>query len=577
MATKHITGINTEKVEVNNGGNTWILDKNAQITSVDYGIFVASAANNTTVNVEGSINSAIAVYSEADKFKLNVGDHAKVVTQTGLLMVGTKEFDARIDGDVFGLQYGILSAAKNTDIDIGKGGLLESGVIGINAVGTGRFTAKIDGEIDAGQIGVLTAAQNAKVTVGKTGSVDSGVYGIYQVGTNSFNAKIDGDVYGGQYGMLATSEKTVITLGKGGSIEGGTYGIMSGGAGRLTAKINDDVNGGQYGFMTGAEKGKVEIGKGAEVEGGAYGFYMPASVDVTLVNRGTASGAGGYGIGLGSGADVKNFGDVYGVVGISATGEDLKIVNDGSINAMAYGIVAASTMGHGAKVTNHDLIVTSDVTGVGIVSGAGNDKIVNDGRIYGMIVSAEGDDKIDLRGGMVKGEIQGGNGDDTLITDKASHKLVEMAGQGDDTVQSSVTYKLSEEVERLTLTGDKNIDGTGTDTDNILRGNKGDNVLKGMAGMDELYGGKGDDKLSGGDDADVFHFSKGDGHDTIADLVTTVDEVDLSGWNAIQSFGQLKNHAQNDGNGNVVITAGNDSLTIIGMEKGDLDSGDFSF
>ena len=202
---------------------------------------------------------------------------------------------------------------------------------------------------------------------------------------------------------------------------------------------------------------------------------------------------------------------------------------------------------------------------------------MNDGRIIGVISGGNGNDTINLIGGTVKGQILGGAGNDTLVTDKASHKLVENAGEGDDTVKSSVTYKLSAEVERLTLTGSGDIDGTGTATANILRGNSGDNVLKGLAGADELYGGKGNDRLFGGDDVDMFHFSTGDGKDTIADFVTLVDDVDLSGWKAIQDFMQLFNHAKNDGDGNVVIKAGGDSLTILNMQKGDLDANDFLF
>jgi hypothetical protein len=179
--------------------------------------------------------------------------------------------------------------------------------------------------------------------------------------------------------------------------------------------------------------------------------------------------------------------------------------------------------------------------------------------LIGRVALGGGNDVLNVLGGLVKGDIYGGNGDDTLITSKASHKLIEAAGEGTDTVKSTVNYTLSDEVEKLILIGNGDINGTGNAIANILHGNSGNNNLKGLGG------------------ADVFQFSSGDGKDKVMDLATGVDDVDVSDWNAINSFAQLLNHAQNDGNGNVVIKAGGDSLTIIGMLKADLDMNDFIF
>lgn len=625
MATKQINGVRTEAVEISGSGDTWILGKNGHLVSIDYGFHVAATANNTVIDIRGSLVAQQAVLGEADKLTVKIGAGADVSSILGVNMVGTKElnididgvlsayqfgivsvaedmkvdvgkagsigsgvygiysvgagkFTANIDGKVDGGQFAISTAAKNGTLTVGKEGVVESGAYGIYSTGTGKFTATIDGEVDGGQYAILTVAGNSSFTVGKDGSVEAGVYGIYSVGANRFAVKVDGDVHGGQMGIYGAAKNMLVDVGKGGAIESGAVGINSVGTGKFTANIDGDVFSGQAGIMSAAEKGKIEIGKGAALDGGVYGLYMPNSIDVTVVNRGTITGAAAVGIGLNAGADVRNFGEINGMAGISAVGDKSQVVNEAGaeIRGVTNGITIQTAVGESSKIVNHGLIVTSDA-GAALTVGDGNDRISNDGHIYGLIMANGGDDRIDLRGGTVKGQIYGGSGDDVLITDKASHKLVEGAAGGDDAVLSSVSYKLSDEVERLTLTGSKNIDGTGNDTANILRGNKGDNVLKGMAGMDELYGGKGDDRLIGGDDADIFHFSKGDGNDTITDLVTGVDDVDLSGWNAIQTFNQLMNHAKNDGDGNVVITSGNDSLTIIGMVKGDLDVNDFAF
>ncbi|MGV3552416.1 calcium-binding protein [Rhizobium sp.] len=576
MAVKHISGIKTKAVEVNSAGNIWILDKNAHISSADYGFLIDSAANNSVIDIKGSINAAVGVNGLAEKLHVKVADAAEITGQIGIYMAGAKQMTADVDGEIIANQYGIVSAAAKTKVEIGVQGRVEATGYAVQGTGTVRFEANVDGVIKGGQIGLSSAAQTMKIDVGKNALIDGGAYGIAAVGTGNLDAKISGDVHSGQIGLQSSADKAQITLKKGGSIEGGAAGIYSTGNDRFTARIDGDVFGGQYAISTEAAKVKIEVGKGVVLESGTYGIYASNSTDATVINRGSIVGATGFAIGVGDGADIRNFGHLSGVGGMLGGGDKARMVNDGRIDATMYGMISENALGENAKLTNHGRIIVSD-DGYAIATGSGNDKIMNDGRIIGVITGGNGNDTINLIGGTVKGQILGGAGNDTLVTDKASHKLVENAGEGDDTVKSSVTYKLSAEVERLTLTGSGDIDGTGTATANILRGNSGDNVLKGLAGADELYGGKGNDRLFGGDDVDMFHFSTGDGKDTIADFVTLVDDVDLSGWKAIQDFMQLFNHAKNDGDGNVVIKAGGDSLTILNMQKGDLDANDFLF
>ena len=62
--------------------------------------------------------------------------------------------------------------------------------------------------------------------------------------------------------------------------------------------------------------------------------------------------------------------------------------------------------------------------------------------------------------------------------------MIENNGDGTDTVQASVTYTLSANVENLTLTGSANINGTGNTLANTIIGNAGINMLTGGAGND---------------------------------------------------------------------------------------------
>ncbi|MCC7007007.1 MAG: hypothetical protein IT497_10260 [Ottowia sp.] len=80
----------------------------------------------------------------------------------------------------------------------------------------------------------------------------------------------------------------------------------------------------------------------------------------------------------------------------------------------------------------------------------------------------------------------------------------------------------------LQLTADigGQIDLTGKESDDILRGNNKENILFGHAGADTLEGRQGNDVLNGGLGNDRYIFSRGDGHDTIIDLDETVGNLD---------------------------------------------------
>ena len=134
----------------------------------------------------------------------------------------------------------------------------------------------------------------------------------------------------------------------------------------------------------------------------------------------------------------------------------------------------------------------------------------------------DGNDVID--GGKGADKMYGGLGDDTFYVDNIGDVVVEYTGQGTDSVFSSISYALGGAVENLTLTGTANINGTGTNGDNILVGNGGDNILT---------GGKGHDTLTGGAGADTFVFGLASGADTITDFSASQnDKIDLSAWHA---------------------------------------------
>ncbi len=157
----------------------------------------------------------------------------------------------------------------------------------------------------------------------------------------------------------------------------------------------------------------------------------------------------------------------------------------------------------GANVEKLVLTGSAGLTGTGNTLAntiTGND---GDNTLYGM----SGSDTLD--GGAGDDTLIGGTGNDIYVVDGPGDVVVELAGEGTDTIKSGFDFSLASvaNVEKLTLTGTADLDGTGNDLANTLTGNTGDNHLDGGAGNDILDGDKGTDTLVGGLGADKFDFN----------------------------------------------------------------------
>jgi len=159
-------------------------------------------------------------------------------------------------------------------------------------------------------------------------------------------------------------------------------------------------------------------------------------------------------------------------------------------------------------VSNTYALNIEDVAGYGVIRGTAAGERIN---------GTSGDDVIIGNGG--DDDMRGGKGNDTYIVDSIGDKVTEASGGGLDTVMSSVSYKLGNHVENLTLTGGGDIDGTGNSKNNVITGNDGNNILRGGDGNDTIYGGggtdtiygdAGNDKLYGGSGADKLYGGSGD-------------------------------------------------------------------
>jgi trimeric autotransporter adhesin len=187
-----------------------------------------------------------------------------------------------------------------------------------------------------------------------------------------------------------------------------------------------------------------------------------------------------------------------------------------------------------------------------------------------------------LTGNSAANVLVGGAGDDLYVVG-AGDTVVEQPNEGTDTVQSAVTWFLSDEVEHLTLTGSGAINGTGNALNNSLTGNSAANTLSGDGGDDQLNGGTGADTLIGGTGNDTYSVDNAgdvvteqldEGIDTVRSNLSWVlgDHIEnliLTGSGAINGTGNALNNTITGNAAANVLDGGAGGDTAIGGKGND--------
>lgn len=396
----------------------------------------------------------------------------------------------------------------------------------LTIVSDARSTINLEGDVVASLAVAVILGTDARLTIGQDVVIAEG-------NNNGFLLQSRG---GNQGGALVVNHGTVFadsgiaSLSNGnnifinhGSLAGGTAGLVVGQFGPGDKVVNTGTI-----TVLGATIGNGNSGHGVVFD----------SIDHELRNSGTievmAADASVIRIAQPTGsADILNTGQLISHRGVAiecdANAGDIGIRNSGLIDSGGS---------------------------VGVRTGAGNDVIINTGRIVGAVSTGDGADLIDLRGGTVTDHVAGGAGSDEYRLADSDVILTEGTDAGIDSVFSSVTFALGPNFERLFLTGSASIAGTGNAGVNTVSGNAGDNRLLGLGGDDSLFGGAGDDVLNGGVGQDAM--LGGDGDDR---LIGNLGNDTLDGADGADRL--------TGGAGADVLTGGTDDDAFIFLRRSD--------
>lgn len=182
-----------------------------------------------------------------------------------------------------------------------------------------------------------------------------------------------------------------------------------------------------------------------------------------------------------------------------------------------------------------------------------------------------------LRGTSAAEALTGGTGNDTYYITPGD-RVVEAVNSGIDTVNASITYSLSSNVENLVLTGTAAINGTGNSLANTLTGNTAANRLSGGAGNDTLIGNGGNDRLDGGLGADRMQGGAGDDRYIVDNSADLVVEVARGGTDSVFASvsARLGAHVENltlQGDGNLSGTGNSLNNALTGNARNNLLNG----
>jgi Ca2+-binding RTX toxin-like protein len=317
---------------------------------------------------------------------------------------------------------------------------------------------------------------------------------------------------------------------------------MAGGAGGDTYVVDDSGD-----VVTEAS------GAGTDTVQSSISYALTTNVEnLTLTGTGNINGTGNALNNILMGNSAAN-------ILSGGAGDDTYVVNNADdvvVEAASEGTDTVQSSVSYSLATNVENLV---LTGEGHINATGNE-------LANTINGNAGNNTLD--GGAGADLMAGGAGDDTYGVDNAGDVVTETSGSdsGTDTVQSSISYALTANVENLVLIGTGNINGIGNTLKNILTGNSGSNILRG-GGDDDTYAiGTGDTVIENPDAGteDTVHSSA-----TYTLFTTNVENLELTGTSAINGTGNGLDNVIKGNDAANIITGGAGADTLAGQGGAD--------
>jgi Ca2+-binding RTX toxin-like protein len=351
----------------------------------------------------------------------------------------------------------------------------------------------------------------------------------------------------------------------------------------LTINPTSDLASNTDYYVTFANGAILDSSNNAYAGTSTYNFVTaaPTSTPTPLTLVGTASadtltgGAGNDIITGAAGTDTLNGGDGNDlfIVALTADHTATETINggNGTADEIRFTSTTASTLTLSSNITNVEKITIGTGTAASAVTTATKALNINAANLtYGAHITGNAGNNI-LTGTLGYDDtLIGGLGNDTYVVNNAGDVVTEVAGAGTDTIQSSVTYTASTNVENLTLTGTSSINATGNTLNNTLTGNSGINNLSGSDGNDTLSGSAGNDILSGGNGTDLLF--GGLGNDTLTGGLGNDAFIFNTALNATSNRDTITDFSHADD----TIQLSKSVMSALGV-KGTLSTDDFKF
>ena len=513
-----------------------------------------NALDNTIFTYDG--NNWIDGGLGADSMRGGAGDDTYIVDNAGDIVDDWPGYGT--DTVLASVSYTILDGVENLTL-VGSANLNGTGSSYANTLTGNAGNNTLDG--GAGTDTMVGGLGDDTYIVDSAGDVitealNEGTDTVLSTGTYALGANVERLTLTGVYSVNATGNSGDNLLA--GNVSGNT---LNGGAG------NDTMAGGDGSDTYVVDSlGDVVIenaSEGSDTVQSGVGYVLGANLEsLILTGSGNLDGTGNALVNTlfgNSGSNVLDGGagadSMYG-----GAGDDTYVVDvagdfiSESANSGSDLVLAGVTYALGSNLEKLTLTGTSSINGTG-------------NTLANVLTGNAGANTLD--GGTGADTLTGGMGNDVYLVDNVGDQVIENAGEGTDTVQSTVAFTLSANLENLTLTLSGNVNGTGNSLANSLTGNSGTNVLDGGLGADTMAGGTGNDTYVVDDASDVVTEAASAGTDLVQSSVTfalgsNIENLTLTGSSNIDGTGNSLTNVLTGNSGNNLLDGGTGADTLVG-------------